>query len=191
MNVLFQGGKEQIQIHFTSANRMCTREQKLYAEIATLNQQRGATSPRNSFKSLTVLANKADAVMAGASGQQNWSWAQPGALLCHQGGAQSSSLQLLSDHPCCLRLWSAFDLDGTYPWSCIFSTVWLEFVILYSQTIRCLFVCLLACFFPPNFEPYHYTYLQWLIANVQADKTIKISSPQHVWGTQTRCGICK
>lgn len=73
--------------------------------------------------------------------------ARPGALLCHQGGAQSSSLQLLSDHPCCLGLWSAFDLDGTYPWPCIFSSVWLELVILYSETIRVLFVCLFA-FFP-------------------------------------------
>lgn len=39
MNVLFQGGKEKKnEILFSSANSMCTREQKLYAEIATLNQ---------------------------------------------------------------------------------------------------------------------------------------------------------
>lgn len=59
---------------------MCTREQKLYAEIATLNQHKRAISPISSSKSPTVVTNKADAITAGASGQQNQWWAQAGAL---------------------------------------------------------------------------------------------------------------
>lgn len=164
----FRVEKKKNEILFSSANSMCTREQKLYAEIATLNQWRRATSSRNSFKSPSVLASKADAVTAGASGQQNQWWVQPEALVCHQGGPQrAASLQLLSHHPGCLGLLSTFDLEGTYPWPCIFSSVWLELlVILYSETVRVLFVCLLP---PPNLVPYHYTYLQWLIASVQAN----------------------
>lgn len=76
---------------FLSANSMCTTEQTVNWNYNSEEQllQEICLCP-------TVLASKADAIMAGASGQQNWWWAQLGELLCHQEGTES--LQLFSHH---------------------------------------------------------------------------------------------
>lgn len=47
------------------------------------------------------------------------------------------------------------------------------------------------CFFPSKSELYHDICNDWSQMCRLTDKTVKISSPQHVWGTQTRYNICK
>lgn len=170
---------------------MCIIEQKLHAEIATLNQHKRATSPRNSLKSPTVLANKADAMTAGASGQQNQWWAQTGALGATREGHREqhccSSAHVILLPRAVEHLWSHY----AYPWPCIFSSVWLELVILYSETITLgVLVCLPFC---PQIQSHTTTRncKDWSLMCRLTDKTIKISSPQRVWGTQSRHDICK
>lgn len=80
------------------------------------------------------------------------------------------------------HLWSRRDLPMALYLEVGYSSFWDNKVGFFSS---------FTCFFPSKSEPYHDICNDWSQMCRLTDKTVKITLPQHVWGTQTRYNICR